>query len=368
MAMTNAGRILILPRGAWDNLTVYDMLDLVTQGTTAYLARQSSVGVDPSTDTTLTYWQPFGSAASIASTTTPGIVMPDGTTILVDSRGQISVPKATASSLGIVIPDGDTTIVDTNGAIKVNAKIDSLRNVNITNAQDGQILVYNGTSQEYENRDPEAGGGSFVTITTDEPSLFNQTVTLSDGTTTLVNTFDASGVALFTGVTMIGTLTAQASDGSQTATTTVDISYFSNYSASMAFFRAPITITTTSTDLYGALITVTKDSAVIGTTTFSSVGQANYNASGLGTYTFSVTSSGVTYDASVTVMAETSYTVVLNSWNALVNITTDESQLFSKVIDVTKDGASVGSTVFDNTGHAAFNVHEAGTYVFTVNY
>ena len=67
--MIDAGRILIIPRGEWTNLESYEMLDLVTRGDIAYIARQASVGVDPATDTQLTYWQPFGTAAKIATTT-----------------------------------------------------------------------------------------------------------------------------------------------------------------------------------------------------------------------------------------------------------------------------------------------------------
>ena len=88
--MIDAGRILIIPRGEWTNLESYEMLDLVTRGDIAYIARQASVGVDPATDTQLTYWQPFGTAAKIATTTTPGLVMPDGTTVTIDATGLIS--------------------------------------------------------------------------------------------------------------------------------------------------------------------------------------------------------------------------------------------------------------------------------------
>ena len=88
--MIKAGRVLIIPKGEWTNLESYEMLDLVTRGDIAYIARQASVGVDPATDTQLTYWQPFGTAAKIATTTTPGLVMPDGTTVTIDATGLIS--------------------------------------------------------------------------------------------------------------------------------------------------------------------------------------------------------------------------------------------------------------------------------------
>jgi hypothetical protein len=122
--MINAGRVLIIPKGEWTNLESYEMLDLVTRGDIAYIARQASVGVDPATDTQLTYWQPFGTAAKIATTTTPGLVMPDGTTIKIDATGLISA----------------------------NIGISDINNVTITSISNGQILQYNSTTQKWENK------------------------------------------------------------------------------------------------------------------------------------------------------------------------------------------------------------------------
>ena len=122
--MINAGRVLIIPKGEWTNLESYEMLDLVTRGDIAYIARQASVGVDPATDTQLIYWQPFGTAAKIATTTTPGLVMPDGTTITIDATGLISA----------------------------NIGISDIKNVTITSISNGQILQYNSSTQKWENK------------------------------------------------------------------------------------------------------------------------------------------------------------------------------------------------------------------------
>lgn len=122
--MIDAGRVLIIPRGEWTNLEPYEMLDLVTRGDIAYIARQASVGVDPATDTQLTYWQPFGTAAKIATTTTPGLVMPDGTTVTIDATGLISA----------------------------NIGISDINNVTITSISNGQILQYNSSTQKWENK------------------------------------------------------------------------------------------------------------------------------------------------------------------------------------------------------------------------
>ena len=141
--MVNAGRILIMPKGDWNALTTYDMLDLVAENGVAYLARQTNVGQNPSTDVSMTYWQPFGSASAIATTSAPGLVMPDGQTISIDGTGLINVNI-----------DNNTLVYDSvNHYLKaaVSSALANLTDVNITSAQNGQALVYDNTSQKWEN-------------------------------------------------------------------------------------------------------------------------------------------------------------------------------------------------------------------------
>lgn len=134
--MANAGRVLILAKGAWSATTNYVQLDMVSHNSVAYLARQASVGVDPSTDVAMNYWMPFGSAAQIATTSTPGLVMPDGTTITITNTGLIK------AVLGI----GDIT------------------GVTIASPTNGQVLKYNSTTQKWENGSlGTAAGKDFTT-------------------------------------------------------------------------------------------------------------------------------------------------------------------------------------------------------------
>ncbi len=141
--MVNAGRILIIPKGDWDSLTTYDMLDLVAYNGVAYIARQTNVGQNPSSDVSMTYWQPFGTASAIATTTSAGLVMPDGDTILVDSTGLINVNI-----------DNNTIVYDSvNGYLKavVSSALANLTDVNIASAQNGQVLAYDSTDRTWEN-------------------------------------------------------------------------------------------------------------------------------------------------------------------------------------------------------------------------
>lgn len=151
--MVNAGRILILTKGDWNSLTTYEMLDLVSKGGIAYLARQSSVGVDPSTDTQMTYWQPFGSASDIATTTTPGIVMPDGQTIKIGTGGLIYVDMnaaaisydntATGVTADKVQSAIDTAIIKAQMALNGIAPIEESSTASTAHAV-GSFFFYNG--------------------------------------------------------------------------------------------------------------------------------------------------------------------------------------------------------------------------------
>ena len=121
--MVNAGRILIIPKGNWTNLENYEMLDLVSEGQIAYIARQASVGVRPSSDLQMQYWQPFGSAAVIATLETPGLVMPDGITITIDETG----------------------------LIVASLNVSNLKDIKLTNLANGDVLKYDGTQSKWVN-------------------------------------------------------------------------------------------------------------------------------------------------------------------------------------------------------------------------
>ena len=141
--MVNAGRILIMSKGTWDSTVSYVQLDLVAYNGVAYLARQASVGVNPSTDASMTYWQPFGSASQIATTTTPGLVMPDDNTIKIAADGTISIPI-----------DGATLKIDSVSGMlyaDVVSALSALSDVNVSSASNGQTLIYNSSTQKWEN-------------------------------------------------------------------------------------------------------------------------------------------------------------------------------------------------------------------------
>lgn len=119
----------------------------------------------------------------------------------------------------------------------------TLTDTDINTPTDGQVLTYDNSSQKWVNADQAAGGGSKIVLTTSELSLIGQTATLTDGVTTLSAEIDNSGKATFEGVTITGNLTASASDGVNTATASLTVPYFGNYTAALSFFSATVTVT-----------------------------------------------------------------------------------------------------------------------------
>ena len=54
--MTSAGRILIMPKGNYDESVTYEMLDLVNHNGKSWLAKKTSIGIEPS-EANSEYWQ-----------------------------------------------------------------------------------------------------------------------------------------------------------------------------------------------------------------------------------------------------------------------------------------------------------------------
>ena len=94
---------------------------------------------------------------------------------------------------------------------------------------------------------------------------------------------------------------------------TVNVTQQTTYSTIIDIFSATLSISTSSSELYGKTITIKKGSTVVGTTAFSAQGSATYTVHETGTYTCECEG----YSASVTVSAETTYNVTINAGLAL---------------------------------------------------
>lgn len=99
----------------------------------------------------------------LSSTTELGGVKVDGVTITIDADGVISgsdtyeLPTASDTVLGGVKVDNTTITIDANGVISGSSSdvenLSDIKDVDITDISDGQILKYNATSSKWENTD-----------------------------------------------------------------------------------------------------------------------------------------------------------------------------------------------------------------------
>ena len=214
-------------------------------------------------------------------------------------------------------------------------------------------------------------GGSNIEVTTSQSRLYGKTVTITDGTTTLTGAFDLTGKALFEGVQMTGSLTISSSDGTQTATGTLTVPYFGNYTKAISIWEATIAVTTTTSQFNGLTVSAKKNGVVVATGTFSS-GSATITVPETGTYKLEVTLDWQTYESSsISVTDQTTYNATLNGFIAPISLTTPTTEFYNMSIAVTCDGVTITPSTplaFNGSGSASFTALKAGTYVFTLTY
>lgn len=160
---------------------------------------------------------------------------------------------ATDTTVGRVMPDGITIVVNENGVI----------------TSTGQ-------------------GGSYIYIHTDETSLYGQTVIVTDGVITDTATFSDTGDAVVSKYMGTGWLTITATDGTRTAYSYIDCTYYGTYRTTLGFFSATVNLSTSERSLYGGNVYVSSEVAPPQTLTFNAYGEATYVAKVPGSYTFSI--------------------------------------------------------------------------------
>ncbi len=168
-----------------------------------------------------------------------------GSATAADGSAEDSEAWAVGTRNGVPVPSSDPAYNNNAKywAQHTSASFAGLSDTDINSPQNGQVPVYNSTSHKWENADQSAGGGSKVVVSTAEASLIGTTCTLTQGGDSYTATFSNSGVATFEGVTLTGTVTITATDGQSTATRTLEIPYFGNYTQTISFFSATITAT-----------------------------------------------------------------------------------------------------------------------------
>lgn len=198
-----------------------------------------------------------------------------------------------------------------------------------------------------------SGGGSTIKVTTSESSLYGQTVTLTDGTTTLTGTFSNAGECEFTGVMMIGTLTATSS----TASKSIQVPYFGVYTMTLSFFTATITVTFDASK--GA--TCTLDGVTVSTSPYA------FTVSSAGTYTASCTLDGVTKQGTAKVITTDGQTETDTIEFGTINVTYD-NDFRGTSITCTQGGTTITKTAPSTGNTMSFYPDTTGTWEITGSY
>lgn len=159
-----AGRVLLIPKGNYDSTATYTMLDMVVYNGSSYICKQECTGVVP---TNTTYWMLNASGSAVA---------------YINDIGDVVITNPTN---GQVLMYNSTTQEWVNGTLTLNG----LNDTQFASLSDGQVLKYNATSQKWENAD-EAGGILPHLIVISETG---STVTATKGQTVITATETSTG-------------------------------------------------------------------------------------------------------------------------------------------------------------------------------
>ena len=207
-----------------------------------------------------------------------------------------------------------------------------------------------------------SGTGSIINITTGDDGLFGQTVTLSDGNTTLTSQFSNAGHCTFKNVTMIGTLTIASSVGGVAVTDTISVPYYGTIDVNFGRDMKTIEISTDEASLIGKTATLTYNTSDTKTATIDANGEATIVLYGYtGAATISATDGVDTATSNITITSGVdTYNVDLSfskiygvQWDGSSSSAmtrTDAAANFVDPVPQMKSGSNwtVGSSPFDN--------------------
>ena len=284
-----------------------------------------------------------------------------GSATAADGSAEDSEAWAVGTRDGVPVPSTDPAYNNNSRywAEHTSNSLAGLSDTNITSPTDGQALVYNSLTQKWENADQSAGGGSKITVTTSESTLYGEDVTLTQGQTTLTATFSGSGVAVFEGVTLTGNVTLTATDGSSTSTRTLNIPYFGNYDVTMAFFSATITVTYTS----GATCTISD-----GTTTLTATSNPMvFDIPNTGTWTTTCTLDGISAPAQSKVITTDGQSETITIQFGTINLTYD-NEFRGLTITATDGVSTIQKTAPSASNTMVLYPNATGTWVISATY
>lgn len=285
--------------------------------------------------------------------------------------------------IGGVELTGNKTIADLGGVQSFNGRSGSILPV-AGDYKSNQIILSSimhigGATQDdvqeaLEALDSKDAGGSTITVTTTEVTLRGKNVTLSDGVNTWTKQFDNAGKAIFTSIMSTGALSVTASDGTETASGTINAPYFGNYTCPIAFFEAVVTVYGGTGMLGGCPVVAKKDGVVVASGVLSNIfGQPSeyvFHLNQPGTYTFEVTNDWRTFSSDpATYSTSGTYNTTVNGFETDVVVYTSSTEFKGKDVTVTCAGVPTSTIRLDaSLGSAVYKALMPGTYTFSLTY
>ena len=198
-----------------------------------------------------------------------------------------------------------------------------------------------------------SAAGSTVLITTSIEELYGQTVSITDGLTTLTGTIDSSGECMLTDVVMYGTVNATATDtNNNEAVGYATFSYFGTYIINLTEDFSTVTVTTTDTNLYGQTFDIYLNGTVVSSATFSSSGSVTFYADTIGTYTLKTTvDSKIAYTTVSVLELYTTYTASMVL-----------AEVYAFYIDTTDSDPSTCVHAYTDCPYGCMNADYASAY------
>lgn len=235
---------------------------------------------------------------------------------------------------------------------------------------DTYTITYNdGTTSEFYVHNGKSGSGSNITVSTNDSELFGRPVTITDQySQSVTQEFNLSGITRFDSVEFEGVVTISSSTtGGYTATNTLTLTYFGNYSTQLSLWRANVEIYGSS-QMYGGTVTVkNSNNIVVDTITLDNEGYGNFVTLEPDTFTFSITDGVQVASQSVNVTAETTYTVNLDYYTATLAVQGDPEIYGATITVKDSNNSTVGTFTLDAvTGQGTFDVYENDTYTLHV--
>ena len=246
----DAGRIMPLPKGAWNSATQYEMLDMVSYNGSMYIAKRSNTNVTPVEGAD---WQLASQGATGA---------------LVSSFN---------GRTGAVVPaSGDYDL-------------DDMGDSNISSPTNGQVLQYNGTSSKWENADFSGGILPHIIVISEHGS----TVTATKGQTVISATETSSG-HFELDVPEFGTWTIDAILSGDDAQVSLVVDTVKVYTVDDSHTHGDITVSFPS----GGTCSCSKSGE---TTLYANTNPYTFVVHSLGEWTITATGNGETYTQTVNI-------------------------------------------------------------------